>query len=281
MILIADAGSSKIDWIICTSQKVLEKQTSTGFNPITHHPDILINTLNEHSNKKIINPSIKNIFYYGAGCWDAINCQIVYDVLVHFFPNSNIEVESDLLGAARASNGNQKGITCILGTGTNTCLYDGTKIIDNIPALGYIIGDEGSGAFLGKQLLSSYFYRTIPAELNIKLENKYNISKTELIKSVYKSPGANQYLASFVSFLVAEKEHSFIKKLILEGFDTLIKKQLLKYEYIKQLPVHFIGSIAFFFHQELETMLTQHGLKIGKIIRHPIEGLVHFHQKNY
>lgn len=277
MVLIADSGSTKTDWkIVADNQQVTNIQT-IGFNPVLTNTELIIKELTPFFKDKETNLSLTNVHYYGAGCWDADSCIIVLSALAYFFPNAEIEVTNDLLGAARAVCGQESGIACILGTGANSCLYDGKKIVDNVPALGYIMGDEGSGAYLGKQLLRHYFYRALPSDLKEKLEETQEVSKKILIEEVYKGKAGNRYLASFARFLIQEKKHPFVQKLISDAFDEFIEKQLLKYNNAKHLPIHFIGSIAFFLADILRERLMVHHLQLGKIIRQPIDGLVEFH----
>ena len=157
-------------------------------------------------------------------------------------------------------------------------MYDGQKIVDNIPALGYIVGDEGSGAYLGKRLLQSYFYRALPTEIEKKLLTKHDISKKIMLEKVYHNKGGNKYLASLAKFLIEEKNHPFVKKLIAASFNIFIKRQLLKYKNAKDYPIHFIGSIAYYSADILSETLEKNRLQLGKIIQQPIEGLVDFHK---
>ncbi len=277
MTLIADAGSTKTDWKIVAEDHQVTNIQTIGFNPVLTDTALIIKTLSPVFKDEKLNLSFTDVHYYGAGCWDMDSCVIVLSALEYFFPNAEIEVTNDLLGAARAVCGHQAGVACILGTGANSCLYDGEKVVDNVPALGFIMGDEGSGAYLGKQLLKHYFYRALPSDLKDQLDETQAISKKILIDEVYKGKAGNQYLASFAPFLIKEKEHPFVQKLISDAFDEFITKQLLKYNKVKDLPIHFIGSIAFFLGDILKDRLTAHNLQLGKIIRQPIDGLVAFH----
>lgn len=278
MQLIADSGSTKTDWkIVKEDQQVIDLET-VGFNPVLTNTTSIIKTLAPHFADKPLNFSINEVHYYGAGCWDTDSCLVVTKALEHFFPKAAIHVTNDLLGAARAVCGKNAGIACILGTGANSCWFDGQKIVDNIPALGYIMGDEGSGAYLGKQLLRHYFYRELPLILQEKLENTHTISKKILLEKVYEGQQGNRYLASFAKFLIQEKKHPFVRQLLADAFDTFIEKQVLKYQAAPNLPIHFIGSIAYFLADILNEQLMANRLKLGKIIRQPIDGLVKFHQ---
>ncbi len=277
-IIIADSGSTKTDWRIISKAEEIATLTTIGFNPVLTNTALIIKELTPVFSDSTLNQSIREIYYYGAGCWDLDSCSIVLKALEVFFPAAEISVTNDLIGAARAVCGPQAGIACILGTGANSCLYDGQKIADNVPALGYIMGDEGSGAYLGKRLLQSYFYRALPKVLEEKLLIKYDVSKKVMLENVYHKKGGNRYLASFAKFIIAEKHHPFMRQLTADAFDTFIKRQLLKYENTANYPIHFIGSIAYFLEDILQEVLEKNGLKLGKIIQQPIDGLVDFHK---
>ncbi len=278
MILIADSGSTKTDWRIIQDAQPMQAISTIGFNPVLTSTAKIIKELKTAFRKQEVNEAIHAVYYYGAGCWDAATCAIVSKALFVIFPKAKIEVTNDLLGAARAVCGKEAGIACILGTGANSCLYDGQKVIDNVPALGYIIGDEGSGAYLGKQLLKSYFYRELPKALSEKLMAEQTISKQLLLENVYQSKVGNRYLASFAKFIIQEKAHPFMEQLISDAFDTFLQRQVKKYHGAINYPVHFIGSIAYFLKVILTKRLEVNGLQIGTIIRQPIDGLVDFHK---
>lgn len=277
-IIIADSGSTKTDWKIISKTEEVVTFNTIGFNPVLMNTALIMKELRPVFSDNVLNQSIKEIYYYGAGCWNLDSCSIVLKALEGFFPLAEIRVTNDLLGAARAVCGHQKGIACILGTGANSCLYDGQKIIDNVPALGFIMGDEGSGAYLGKRLLQSYFYRALPKEIEERLITKYDISKKIMLENVYHKKGGNTYLANYAKFVIAEKKDPFVRQLITGSFDIFIKNQLLKYEKVADYPIHFIGSIAYFLEEILSEVLEQNGLKLGKIIQQPIDGLVDFHK---
>ena len=278
MILIADSGSTKTDWSMLHPSKPIQTISTIGFNPVLTNTSAIIEELDKAFINKTTNQTINAVYYYGAGCWDEVTCAVVDNALKTVFSAAQIEVTNDLLGAARAVCGKQAGITCILGTGANSCLYDGEKVIDNIPALGFIMGDEGSGAYLGKQLLKSYFYRELPKSLADKLVKEQPISKKIMLEQVYQSKTGNQYLAHFAKFIIQEKEHPFIQQLIADAFDHFIQRQVRKYDNVEKYPIHFIGSIAYFLTDFLSERLTANGLQLGNIIRQPIDGLVEFHK---
>lgn len=278
MVLIADSGSTKTDWRIIPKTNDIQAVSTIGFNPVLTTTAKIMEELTATFTNKTVNQKIKAIYYYGAGCWDKTTCAVVYNALKVIFPRAKIEVTNDLLGAARAVCGKEAGIACILGTGANSCLYDGQKVIDNVAALGYIMGDEGSGAYLGKQLLKSYFYRELPQVLVEKLVKEQPISKKILVEEVYQSKTGNRYLASFAKFIIQEQAHPFIKQMIADSFNQFIQRQVKKYDGASNYPIHFIGSIAYFLKDILEERLKANGLQLGQIIRQPIDGLVEFHK---
>jgi len=278
MILIADSGSTKTDWRIIRETNDIQSVSTIGFNPVLTTTPKIIAELTAAFDDQIVNQQIIAVYYYGAGCWNEATCAVVDNALKTVFPAAHIEVTNDLLGAARAVCNKQAGITCILGTGANSCLYDGEKVMDNVPALGFIMGDEGSGAYLGKQLLKSYFYRELPKSLVDKLVKEQPISKKIMLAEVYQSKTGNRYLANFAKFIIREKAHPFIKQMIADAFDHFIQRQVIKYDGAINYPIHFIGSIAYFLTDILSERLMANGLQLGNIIRQPIDGLVEFHK---
>ncbi len=280
MMVIADSGSTKTAWRVVRDEQSIIPYSTTGFNPVTASTELIAKEMQLVFKETFFLAKVTTVYYYGAGCWDNASCTIVEKALRRVFPNAVIAVTNDLIAAARATCGTRPGIVGILGTGSNSCLYDGEKIKDNVTSLGYIIGDEGSGTHLGKNLLKSYFYRELPPVLEKKLEAQYTISKKKLIERVYFKKGGNTYLAAFAKFIIQEKEHPFIKKIVEEALETFVKRHLLKYENTRNLPIHFVGSIAFFLKEILKEVLELNNLKIGNIIQQPIEGLIRYHLEN-
>lgn len=278
MILIADSGSSKTDWCFLQDGQPIQAVSTIGFNPVLTNTAKIYKELEKKFTDIKINQVVNAVHYYGAGCWDEVSCTIVEKAIKAIFPNAKINVTNDLLGAARSVCGKKAGIACILGTGANSCLYDGETIIDNVPALGFIIGDEGSGAYLGKQLLKSYFYRELPEKLATKLIAEQPISKQLLLKNIYQSTTGNRYLAEFAKFVIQNKAHPFILQIIETAFDNFLDRQVKKYLGVATYPIHFIGSIAYFLEDILTHRLLESGLQKGNIIRQPIDGLVDFHK---
>jgi N-acetylglucosamine kinase-like BadF-type ATPase len=193
------------------------------------------------------------------------------------FPDAKVKVDHDLMGAAVATCGDKPGIACILGTGSNSCLFDGKKILDNVPSLGFILGDEGSGAHLGRKLLQAYYYREFPADLAEKIRKEYDMDKQTVLNHVYDEPMPSQYVATFARFISDNNEHPFIHELLYAGFKEFLERLVIKYEGSRELPVHFIGSIAQLNQEILQEVMDELGLKPGIILKSPMDGLIKYH----
>ena len=218
MILIADSGSTKVDWRIITADKKVYEASTAGINPFYQNVEEIYTEI-EHSLAPQIKAPIQQIYFYGAGCTTSDKTAILTKAFHKSFPKADTEVDSDLLAAARALCGKDAGIACILGTGMNTCYYDGEKIADHVPPLGYMLGDEGSGAYLGRKLVVAYLRKSLPNDMVSAFYDEYKTDKAEILDSVYKQSFPNRYLAKFTRFLKKYSENNFIKELVLGGFD--------------------------------------------------------------
>lgn len=227
---------------------------------------------------KLKQVTVTDIHFYGTGLNNAGNVAMVKKVFKTLFPKAKVEVQTDLLGAARALCGNQKGVACILGTGSNSCYYDGRKIVKNSPGLGYILGDEGSGAYLGKKVVQYYLYNTFDEELRTRFEKKFNTTYVEILDHVYKQPLANRYLASYAIFLAENRGHYMIENIIEDGLNDFFFTHLYKYRESWTHPIHFIGSIAFGFRDVLKELCNTYELELGKVIKAPMQGLLAYHK---
>jgi len=277
MILIADSGSTSTEWVLLEKQEARERLHSKGLNPVVlsaiNIKEIIAATFPDTQK----NLQIKQLYFFGAGCWNAEYSEKIEQALQDCFVNANIVVQSDIWGAIKATCGKEAGITCILGTGTNTCVFDGNQIVDNIPSLGYILGDEGSGTHLGKQLLQHYFYRELPDSLEQQFVKQYQLNKSQVIERVYRQVGANRYLASFTPFLSTHLTQPFVRNLVKASFDEFLERHVLKYKQSSTYPIHFVGSIAHHFRPVLESCVIQKNLQLGKIIQYPINNLVNYY----
>lgn len=279
MILIADCGSTKADWKILKSTGEVDSQSTRGFNPFIQNAITIESMLQEDFDDSLAKKEVKEVFFYGAGCSDTYRCNIVEAALQQLFPDAKIKVHHDLLASARALCGTEPGIACILGTGSNSCLYDGIEVVDNVTNVGSLLGDEGSGMHLGKTLLLGYFYREMPEEIRTAFEVFCPDGKRGILNKTYDSPTPNVYLASFSKFLSQNKEHPYIQNIVYNCFDEFITRHVLKYEGNQKIKIHFVGSVAFHYKDILDVVLASHSLSLGKVIKKPIDNLVAFHQK--
>jgi len=278
MLIIADSGSTKADWTFILKSEEQISLSTKGFNPVFHSSEDVSNTLLASFEGKIPLEEEAVVYYYGSGCSSEALNDIIKKGLEVVFPNWTImEVAHDLLGAARAACGSEAGIACILGTGSNSCYYDGANTADNVPSLGYILGDEGSGSYLGRMFIKSYFYREMPADLCNIFERMHPGGKDEIVTAVYNGNQPNVYLASHAKILSDNREHPFVKSLVKKGLNDFITSQVLKYPEATKLPINFIGSIAFYFKAVLKEVLKENGLTLGIIIKKPIFNLVKYH----
>jgi N-acetylglucosamine kinase-like BadF-type ATPase len=277
MILIADAGATKIQWVVIHDGKASDPLETEGFNPYFMEPQILLDAV-EKGLAPFINPGyIRQVNYYGAGCSTVVKCGVVEDVLKEVFEKADIEIHHDLIGAARALFGRKEGIACILGTGSNSCLYDGNKILENVTSLGYFFGDEGSGAYLGKLFLTEYLRKRMPIHLKEKFDKRFGYSLENILDSVYSKPYPNRFLSSFALFMGDLKEDEFVKGLVKKNFQDFFTEQVTQYTNYQQQPLGVIGSVGFHFQEIFTELAEQYKLKVTKIIKSPIEGLVEFH----
>ena len=279
-ILIADSGSTKTDWIyICSDGSQTELHTD-GINPARDTRDNIYNVLYHDLLTQLPQTEgLQAVYFYGAGCIEPFS-QSVKSVLEELFPGCRAEVESDLLGAARAVCGHEPGIACILGTGSNSCLYDGKDIVKHTPPLGYILGDEGSGSFLGKTLLNGLFKGTLTETLKEEFCSKFNLTLSDIIEHVYRKPAANAFLASLVPFIAEHRDIPCIHNMLVEAFRLFIERNIAIYEH-KDLPINCVGGIAFQFKKELAEAVVAENMQIGRILRRPIEAIAQYHCKRF
>ncbi len=278
MIVIADMGSTKTDWSFADGSTVIKNIETRGFNPYFYSTEQIIKILNEDFEGHNLS-GLDHVYFYGAGCSNEEKCKTVEDAIKVHFPNSVIEVDHDLLASARALCGDTPGIACILGTGSNTCMYDGTYVIANNPSLGFLLGDEGSGSHMGKELIKCYYYNELPKEISQKLERTFDISKDMLLDDIYSHQSPNTYLASFAKFLIENKENNVIKQIIVDSFDEFFRRHIHKYDSYQKIPVNFIGSIAYYFKDVLQEVSKKHGATIGLVVKTPVGKLIDFHTK--
>jgi N-acetylglucosamine kinase-like BadF-type ATPase len=277
-ILLADSGSTKTDWCLLSKGKKPVHFKTDGLNPYICAEQDCIAILEQQLPLNPEKEGIDKVVFYGAGIKDQQQSSLMKKILDAHFKDAETEVHSDLLAAARASCRTEKGLCCILGTGSNSGYYDGLKIRYSNPSLGYIIGDEGSGTYLGKRVLQYYFYNTFDEDLTDAFKNKYGNNLPEILHKVYKEPFGNRYLASFTRFLLEHRGHYMVENIIEDALIDFHQRHILKYRESWQYPIHFVGGIAYEFKDVLFSLQEQYGLETGQILKTPMEGLIKFHQ---
>lgn len=274
--LIADSGATKAEWSLLTNGKQKTILTQ-GISPYFLNKDQVVDVLFKELKPDLQNVRVDEVYYYGTGCANPDNAKLMKKAIKQVFPEANIEVNHDLLAAARALCGVEKGIACILGTGSNSCYYNGKRIVSNSPGLGYVLGDEGSGAYLGKKVLQYYLYNTFDDELKGRFDVTYLTNKAEILENVYKNPLPNRYLAGFVMFLAENRGHYMIENIIEDCLNDFFFTHLCKYKETWTLPVNFVGSVAFGFKDVLEELCHSYEFELGKILKKPMSGLIEYH----
>lgn len=276
MRLIADSGSTKVDWRAINSDGSVQQVTTAGINPFFQTEEQIVNELQQNLLPHI-GSSVNEIHFYGAGVSTPDQVKTLQECFKKVFPKAETSAYTDLLAAARALCGNKPGIAGIIGTGANSCFYDGKDIVDNVPACGFILGDEGSGAVLGRKLISDYFKRQLPKDLNILFEKEFNLTYGGVVAKVYKEPFPNRYLATFSLFLNKNKNHPYVDNLLRVSFEEFFSRNIMQYQYQKY-PVNLVGSVAFHYKEILTEVAKKLGIKIGTIIQSPIDGLANYHK---
>lgn len=274
--LIADSGATKTAW--CVLKKGKKKSIVTqGISPYFLTTEQIAALLKKELWPSVRSMGVTDIFYYGTGCANAENARSVKKALLQVFPEVKIQVTHDLMGAARALCGTGKGVACILGTGSNSCYYDGKKIVRNSPGLGYVLGDEGSGAYLGKKVIQYYLYDTFDEDLRARFDASFTTTTTEILENVYKKPMPNRYLAGYTRFLAENRGHYMIENILEDGLNDFFFQHLCKYREIWKYPVHFTGGVAFGFRDIIQQLCHSYEFELGQILQHPMQGLIRYH----
>lgn len=280
MKLIIDCGSTKADWVIINDKNIVISFQTEGFNPNYTDRKYISSIILNEVRYNTYTQGITKVFFYGSGCGKEENCTMIKDILKSVFVNADINVTHDMLAACHAALGDKKGIACILGTGSNSCLYDGKEISEKSVSLGYILGDEGSANHIGRKIVHDYFYMMMPEDLLLKFEKEYNINISDFIENIYHNNQVSKFLAEFSKFAYANKEHYYIKNLCSECFNEFIEYFILKFKPTINTEIGFVGSIAYYFQDILSDCLESKGFKISKIVKNPIEGLIYYHSQN-
>lgn len=276
-ILIADSGATKCEW--CLLQGGKKKRMGTqGISPYFLDVAGIGKLLREQLLPGLGKALVDVVFFYGTGCMSRDNRKIVQKAILQIFPGAKVNVTHDLMGAAIALCGTSRGIACNLGTGSFSCYFDGKKIAKNSPGLGYVLGDEGSGAYLGKKVIQYYLYNTFDEELRSKFDAKYVTNRAEILENVYKKPLPNRYLASFTLFLMENRGHYMIENIIEDGLNDFFFNHLCKYRESWKLPIHFVGGVAYGFRDVIRDLCDTYEFELGKILQKPMEGLIKYHK---
>jgi glucosamine kinase len=278
MILIADSGGSKIDWRLLKTDSSIAQANTPGFNPYYQPVEDLRKTLKE-SIQPIADEKVDEIFFYGAGVSSEKNQESIKSVFLEFFPDAKVEIGWDLLAAARALCGHEPGIACIVGTGSNSCLYDGKQITGNIANLGWILADEGSGANIGRKFLVDYLRGKFPDSLAKAFKERFPFTREEFLEKVYQKEKPSAFLASFMRFIFQHLKEQYCHKLVYNNFAEFYDNNVIPYPNSKNLKVHFTGSVAFYFSDVLRQVANDKGVTVKNILESPIAGLTLYHQK--
>jgi glucosamine kinase len=275
-ILIADCGSTKSEWCLLHGGKKKKMETQ-GISPYFLDSDQIEQIIRTELYPALSNYRVDRIFYYGTGCAASANKRIVRRAIRQFFLKAEIYVDHDLMGAALALCGKSKAIACNLGTGSFSCYFDGRKIVKSIPGLGFVLGDEGSGAYLGKKVLQYYLYETFDSALRSRFDAKYATNRSEILENVYKKPLPNRYLASFAIFLAENRGHYMIENIIEDGLNDFFSTHISRYNESRKLPIHFVGGIAWGFQDIIKELALSYKMEMGRILQKPMTGLIEYH----
>ncbi len=279
MKLVVDSGSTKADWIALDDNGNIQFTVSTlGLNPEVLTKEEVISRINDRfdivQNKAIV----KELYFYGAGCGTDRMKNHLADILKEFFENAHVEVKEDTYAAVFATTPRgEKAIVSILGTGSNCSYFDGEVLHQKIQSLGYLVMDDCSGNQFGRHLIRAYYFKTMPKELAGVFEKEYDLDADAIKHNLYKVPNPNAYLASFAKFLIQHKDHEFVREIVLNEMQRFVDLNIRQFDNCKEVPVHFIGSIAYYLKEELDMILTKNGMKLGNVFRKPIDGLIHYH----
>jgi len=276
--LLADSGSTKTDWILLQGSKVLKRLKTIGFNPYFQNKDQVSLEILNHLKPDLQSElnKVGQVYYYGAGCSTPENCRLIEEAIAITLSVPHINVSHDLLAAARALCKREWGIAAILGTGSNSCLYDGQSILENVPSTGYLWSDYGGGSQIGKNFIREYFEGTLPKDLCAAFE-KAGYNREEILQNVYKKSVPGKYLASVSLFAQQHLKHPAVVKILEDCFDSFFVQQISKYSNSKKYKVHTVGSVGFYYQDLISKVAAKHGYQMGNVIKSPVEGLIEYH----
>lgn len=282
MKLLVDSGSTKADWIaIDDAGKVLFTTQSLGLNPEVLSKDEIINRLEDRFDISHNKEQVSHLFFYGAGCGTDRMKNFLTEVFQEYFKNAKVTVHEDTYAAVYATTPKgEKAIVSILGTGSNCSYFDGQVLHQKVQSLGYIAMDDCSGNRFGRHLLRGYYFNKMPKDMALEFETTYNVEPDPVKHNLYKEPNPNAYLATFAKFLIKHKDTEFCRQYIFEEMEAFVENYIKQFDNYKEVPVHFIGSIAFYLKEELKSVLDKHGIQLGNVLRRPIDGLIEYHILN-
>ncbi|ALR31566.1 ATPase [Chryseobacterium sp. IHB B 17019] len=280
MVAIVDSGSTKSDWVILDEfKKVFLKTETIGFNPNFINKELIVPEIEKNTSLTSVKNSIKKIYFYGSGCGIQKNCDTIVEELGKVFADAQITVREDLLAAAYAAYQGRPAIVCIMGTGSNSCYFDGENLKIKLPSLGFLMGDEGSGSAIGKQLVRRFFMQKLPTDLSQEFQEIYSLTIDDALKNMYHTTRPNAYLANFNKFVIDRKNHPYLRAMVMEEMKNFFDYQVLPYEESKEAEINFIGSIAYYYEDILRSAAAELNLNVGQIVQKPIESLVNYHIK--
>lgn len=276
MLLIADSGATKVDWKAIMKDGSVKSVQTEGISPVFVSKEYIINVLRSKLLPEI-GPGVEDVFFYGAGVLSDELSNIFNNAFRTVFPESACHSASDILAAARALCGHSKGIACIMGTGSNSCFYDGKDVVKNVRAGGFILGDEASGAVLGRKLISDYLKGLLPREIEKVFYDRYRLDYIKIVDKVYKQPLPSRFLASFSPFINEFRTHPHIDTMLRSSFDAFFKRNIVQYDY-KKYNVNIVGSIAYYYEDIIKEVAAANQMRIGRVLQSPIDGLVEYHR---
>lgn len=280
MIVVAESGSTKCDWLLDDGKGFVHETFTIGFNPFFHNTEVVLEHLRANTDLMEYALQIEEVHFYGAGCSSENRNVVIRVALETVFPQAKCQVGHDLNASAYSTYTGEPAITCILGTGSNSCYFDGNEVSEVIPALGYILGDEGSGSYFGKQILADYIYERLPKELQKDFKGRYQLTKEEIFSKVYNQRDANVFLASFMRFLVPHKEHPYFSDIINKGLRQFAEIHITCYPNYRSVPVHFVGSVSYYFQDVLRDIASEMGFTVGNINKNPVSALLEYHKNS-
>jgi N-acetylglucosamine kinase-like BadF-type ATPase len=279
MILIADGGATKAEWVVIHPDHETKPVETSGFNPYFSDSHFIEEVVEKELAPFLEASKIREIYYYGAGCSTISKCNVVEHALIKEFPNAQVEVNHDLLGAARSLFGRTEGIACILGTGSNSCFYDGEDVVENVSSLGYLFGDEGSGAYLGKLFMRDLLKGDTPNTIHKSFMLEFGLNLENVLDAVYNKPHPNRFLASFALFIGQHMRSPYMREVVNRNFTDFFEEQVTRYHNYQSVPIGVIGSVGYHFRERLQKVAENYEVSITNIVQSPIGGLVNYHKQ--